>query len=130
MTAAIADVHTNRILQGQIIAQVQWTRPAEIEHRALDLSIFLPRLLALPLEMQQEIILYLTNSGDPGLADLRAVNRYFYSIITHDKLLEHGIALVAHKKLKTADRLSEFLKVNDKLPCSLCLSLIPAERFH
>lgn len=131
MTAAVADLHTNRMIQGQISLQVQCKRSSENEYPVLDDPFLsLPRLLALPLELHQAVILYLTNSGDPGLADLRAVNRFFYSIITSDTLLDHGIALVAHRNLKTADRLFEVLEINDKLPCSLCLSLIPAERFH
>lgn len=99
--------------------------------RALnDPSIPLPPLLALPLELQQEIIVYLINDSGPGLSDLRGANKYFHSIITPVDLHKHAIALLGHRKLKTADSLFRYLQLEDELPCSLCLTLLPVELFH
>lgn len=93
-----------------------------------ELFLSLPRLLALPFEIQEEIMIYLINSGDPGLGDLRVVNKYFYCVITHEHLRQHAVALIAHRKLTTTEHL-KCLKVDDQLPCSLSLSLLPTPMF-
>lgn len=90
----------------------------------------LPPLLALPLELQQEIVSYLINSRGSELASLRGVNKYLYSIVTHEDLYKHALALLERKILKKADPLFKFLKLDDNLPCSLCLSLLPISKFH
>lgn len=90
----------------------------------------LPPLLALPAALHQEIIQYLINSNGPELANLRGANRYFYSNITFVDLRQHGLALIEGAFLKKADRLFQYLRVDDQLPCSLCLSLLPISSFH
>ena len=98
--------------------------------KAYDHSLPLPPLLALPLELQQEIIEMLVNSSDPGLADLRGASRYLYSIVTPAELHRHGLVLLDRRFLKKADRLFAFLKLDNKLPCSLCQVLRPISDFH
>lgn len=85
---------------------------------------------ALPVELHLEIIQNLAHSTDPGLLDLREVSTYFRSIIELSDLFTWGTTLLQGREFKTADRLYAFLRVKDRLPCSLCQGLLPKERFH
>ena len=100
------------------------------QRKVYDPTLPLPPLLALPLELQQAIIEILVDTSDPGLVELRGVNRYFHSIVTPAELHKHGLVLLERNCLKEADRLFAFLKPKDKLPCSLCLFLRPTSDFH
>ena len=95
-----------------------------------DPSLPLPSLLALPLQLQQNIIQHLVESSGPELANLIHVNKYLSSIVTAANLYEHALYLLAHNLIKKADLLFAFLKVNDKLICSLCQFLLATSRFH
>lgn len=90
----------------------------------------LSSFLALPVELHLQVILNLTHSIDPGLVSLREVNRYFQSIISSAHLHTWGTTLLENKQFKAADRLYGFLRVEGRLPCTLCQCLLPKEKFH
>lgn len=86
--------------------------------------------LALPIELHLQIILDLAHSVEPGLLALREVNRYLRSITIPADLHTWGTTLLRNKQFKAADRLYCFLRVDDRLPCTLCQCLLPKEKFH
>lgn len=90
----------------------------------------LPSFLALPVELHLQIILNIAHSIDPGLVNLREVNKYFQSIVSPADLHTWGTTLLKNKQFKAADRLYGLLGVEDRLPCTLCQCLLPMERFH
>lgn len=87
-------------------------------------------LLALPTELHLQIILNLAHSIDSGLLKLREVNRYFRSIICPSDLHTWGITLLEQKQFKVADRLYGFMRIEDRLPCTLCQRLLSKDNFH
>ena len=90
----------------------------------------LSSFLALPVELHLQIILNIAHSIDPGLVNLREVNKYFRSIISPADLHTWGTTLLKNKQFKVADRLYGFLGIEDRLPCTLCQCLLPVGRFH
>ena len=89
----------------------------------------LSSILSLPIELHQ-IILNLSRSIDPGLLDLREVNKYFRSIISLTDAYTWGTTLLENKQFKAAERLYAFLRLEDRLPCTFCQCLLAKERFH
>lgn len=104
--------------------------PSKDEKSMRSGSKALSSFLALPVELHLQIILNLAHSIDPGLLNLREVNRYFWSTISSSDLHTWGTTLLGNKQFKAADRLYVFLRVEDRLPCTLCQCLLPKENFH
>lgn len=97
-----------------------------------DLAIYNPSvgLLSLLVELHQEIILHLTCAAEPDVFDLRNTNGYFRSIIRPADLWINAMTRLQFEKSKAAELVFQSLKVENSLPCTLCLSLFPIERFH
>ena len=93
-------------------------------------SIALSSFLALPTELHFQIILNLAHSIESSLLELREVNRHFRSIISFSDLHTWGITLLENKQFKAADRLYGFMRIEDRLPCTLCQRLLPKNNFH
>ena len=90
----------------------------------------LSSFLALPIELHLQIILNLAHSVESGLLALREVNRYLRSIIFPADFHTWGTTLLEDRQFKAADRLYCFLRIEDRLPCTLCQRLLPKEQFH
>lgn len=86
-------------------------------------------LLALPLDIMQQIIDYLTECDVPMHAVLRRTHRCFYHIIHPSTVRDKPSEKLLRDQLRWAETQSPYLFPPDHYPCWQCLRVKPAQSF-